>query len=290
MCAEGTSIRTSWVDQRAVDRITDRGDDLCGPAVDGVLVELRVVQPEQRPLDRLVGERPVVERLVETLDDEFHRLVEVLDPLRVVDEDVGAVDVLDLLGGVFVHPGLLQRLAAFQLGHVHRDLAALDRLDDVVGERLDGDVELVVAVRRDAFDLAGVRLRRLPEDDDRLTRPDRNPLVLLDALGDDLEVELALAADQVLAGVLVDLHPDGRVLLCDLLERLDELRQVVHALGLHGLRDDRLGDVLDRLERRHLHVTAATLPAGTPRSSSSRSPPMKIPTDWTRFVPTVPET
>ncbi len=36
-------------------------------------------------------------------------------------------------------------------------------------------------------------------------------------------------------------------------------------------------------------VTAAMFPAGT-RSTSSRSPPMKIPTDWMRFWPAVPET
>src|SRR6056297_935950 len=241
------------VDQRAVDRVADRRDDLRRTAVDGVLVELRVVEPEQRPLDRLGGQRAVVERLLKPFEDELHRLVEVLDPLRVVDEDVRPVDVLDVLGGVLVHAGVLQRLAALQFGHVHRDLAELDGVDDLLGHRLDGDVELVVAVRRLPLDLAGGLLGRLAEDDDRLTGVDRDALVALDALADDFEVELTLPGDEVLAGVLVDLDLDRRVLLGDLLERLDELRQVVHVLGLDGLRDDRLGDVFDRLERRHLH-------------------------------------
>jgi len=49
------------------------------------------------------------------------------------------------------------------------------------------------------------------------------PLVALDTLGDHFEVKLTLSGDEVLAGVLVDLDLDRRVLLCDLLERLDEL-------------------------------------------------------------------
>src|SRR6056297_2104418 len=240
------------VDQRAVDRVADRRDDLRGTAVDGVLVELRVVQAEQRPLDRLGGQRAVVERFLKPLKHELHRLVEVLNPLRVVDEDVGPVDVLDVLRGVLVHAGVLQRLAALQFGHVHRDLAELDGVDDLLVHRLDRDVELVVAVRRDALDLARRLLGLLAVDDDRFAGDDRDALVVADPLGDHFEVELALSADEVLARVLVDLDLDRRVLLRDLLERLDELRQVVHVLRLDGLRDDRLGDVLDRLERRHL--------------------------------------
>ncbi len=56
----------------------------------------------------------------------------------------------------------------------------------------------------------------------------------------------------MLAGILVDIDLDCRVLLSDLLEGLDELWQVVHVLGLDGLGDDRLRDMLDRLEGSHL--------------------------------------
>jgi len=93
---------------------------------------------------------------------------------------------------------------------------------------------------------------RLAVNDDGFTGVDQDALVALDALADHFEVEFTLAGDEVLAGVLIDLDLDGRVLLGNLLERLDELRQVVHVLCLDGLRDDGLRDVLDGLERRHL--------------------------------------
>jgi len=130
----------------------------------------------------------------------------------------------------------------------------VDRIDDILIHRLGGDVELVVAVRRDTFDLAGLLLWLLPEDDNRFAGVDVDALVVADPVGDDFEVQLALAGDQVFTGVFVDLDLDRRILFGDLLEHLDELRQVVHRLRLDALRDDGLGDVFDRLEGCHLHA------------------------------------
>jgi len=53
----------------------------------------------------------------------------VLDTFRVVNEDVAADDVLDVLGGVLVHAGVLQDFAALLLGHVHRYLAEAELLE-----------------------------------------------------------------------------------------------------------------------------------------------------------------
>jgi len=85
------------IDQRAVYRIADGRDDLCRTTVDGVLVELGVVEAQQRALDRFGSQRPVVESIFEAFDDELHRLIEVLNPLRLVDKDVGVEDVFDIL-------------------------------------------------------------------------------------------------------------------------------------------------------------------------------------------------
>src|SRR5207344_1824100 len=64
---------------------------------------------------------------------------------------------------------------------------------------------------------------------------------------DDLEVELAHAADDGLAGLLVRPHAEGRILLGQALERRGELVLVGLGLGLDRLVDDGLGKV-DRLE------------------------------------------
>src|SRR5699024_2531629 len=148
---------------------------------------------------------------------------------------------------------LLERLAAFLFWRVHRRLAALERLDDILRERFDGQIESVVAVRRLTFDRFGGLLDRLAEDYDRFTGRHGDPLIALDALGRDFEVEFTLPRQQVLAGILVDLHANGGVFLRNLLEGFDEFREVVHRLSLDGFRDHRLGDVFDRFERRHLH-------------------------------------
>jgi len=84
--------------------------------VDGVPVEAGVVETQEGTLDGLGGERAVVECVLEALDEELHRLVEVLDTLRLVDEDVGPVDVLDVLGSVLVHAGVLERFTALEFG------------------------------------------------------------------------------------------------------------------------------------------------------------------------------
>ena len=62
-----------------------------------------------------------------------------------------------------------------------------------------------------------------------------------------LEVELAHARDDGLAGLLVGVDPEGRVLLGQGLEGLGQLVLVVLGLGLDGHVDDRLGE-LERLE------------------------------------------
>ncbi len=124
--------------------------------------------------------------------------------------------------------------------------------DDRLGERLDLEVELVVLVRGLALERAPGMADELPVDDDRLRGLDLDLVVVDDPVLRDLEVELAHAGEQVLAGLLVDLDPEAGVLLPDLPHDLDEFRQVGHSLRLDGHGDDRLGDVADLLERRHV--------------------------------------
>ena len=74
-----------------------------------------------------------------------------------------------------------------------------------------------------------------------------DPELALEAVHDDLEVELAHAGDLGLAGVLVRLDLEGRVFLHQLAEALAELLLVGLGLGLDGERDDG-GREVDRLQ------------------------------------------
>jgi hypothetical protein len=69
----------------------------------------------------------------------------------------------------------------------------------------------------------------------------------LHAVHEDLEVELAHAGDDSLAGLRVAPDPEGRVLFLQLLQRGGQLVLVGLGLGLDGDVDDRIGE-LHRLE------------------------------------------
>src|SRR5690606_20818807 len=64
----------------------------------------------------------------------------------------------------------------------------------------------------------------------------------LHSVDDDLQVQLAHAGDDGLAGLLVGLDAKGRVLGRQALQREAHLLLVGLGLGLHGLRDHRLGE------------------------------------------------
>src|SRR6266511_254498 len=249
----------SGLDHRAVDRGSGGGDDLRGPAVDGVLVELRVDEAHLQRHALLRGERAAVHRLREGLLDQLHRLVEILDPFGRIEQHVRVLDPDDVLRVVPVHPELLELLREdlrILDALAGRDLAGADCGDDLRLERLDLHVEAVVLVRRLAFERPALAADALPVDDDRGARRDGDLVVVLDAVDRDLEVEFAHAGDQVLAGLLVDLHLDARVRLREQAQGLDELRQVRRRLRLDGDRDDRVGVVDDLLEGLHLLVVA----------------------------------
>src|SRR5947209_473121 len=247
------------LDHRAVDRRPRGGDDLRGTSVDRVFVELRVHEEDLHRHALLPGERPFRHRLDVRFLDQLHRLVEVLNPLRRVDQHVRVLHPHDVLRLVPVHPELLELLGE----HLRildplsrRDLAAPDCLDDLLLERLDLHVEPVVLVRRLAFERAPFAADALAVDDDRRAGRDRDLVVVLDAVARDLEVELTHPGDQVLARLLVDLDLDARVCLREEPQRLDELRQVRRRLRLHRDRHDGVGVVDDLLEGLHLLVVA----------------------------------
>src|SRR6266540_776958 len=249
----------SGLDHRAVDRGSGGGDDLRGPAVDGVLVELRVDEAHLQRHAFLRRERAAVHRLREGLLDQFHRLVEILDPFRRIEQHVRVLDPHDVLRVVPVHPELLELLREdlrILDALAGRDLAGADRGDDLLLERLDLHIEAVVLVRGLAFERPALAAHALPVDDDGSARRDGDLVVVLNAVDRDLEVEFAHPRDQVLPGLLVDLHLDARIRLCEQAQRLDEFRQVRRRLRLDGDRDDRIGVVDDLLEGLHLLVVA----------------------------------
>ena len=135
----------------------------------------------------------------------------------------------------------------------------IDAADDLVVEdelALGGrpHVDLGVAVLAAAAGLAdvaplavGLLRDRLPVGDLRLADVGADVELAHQAVDDDLEVQLAHAGDDRLAGVLVGVDAEGRILLHQLAERHAELLLVGLGLRLDRHRDDRLGEV-HRLE------------------------------------------
>src|SRR5437667_7894826 len=247
------------LDHRAVDRRSGGGDDLGRPAVDRILVELRVDEAYLEAHCLLGRERSLPHRLDVRLLDELHRLVEVLDPFRRIDQHVRVVDPDDVLRLVAVHAELLEFLRARlrALDPLARaDLPHSDRIAALGLGGLDLHVEPVVLVRRLAFERATLGADALAVHDDRRTRGHGNLVVVLDAVDRDLEVEFAHPGGQVLPRLLVDLDLDARIRLRDEAQRLDELRQVRRGFRFDGDRYDWVGVMDDLLERLHFLVVA----------------------------------
>src|SRR5438132_4606375 len=236
-------------DHGAVDRRPGGGDHLGRTAVDRVLVELRIDETDLERHPFLRGEGTAVHRLDVSLLDQLHRLVQVLDALRPVDQHIRVLDPDDVLRLVPVHAEFLELLRE-DLRVLDplpgRDLARADRLDHLLFERLDLHVESIVLVR--GLPLEGTALPgdALPVDDDRRARRHGDLVIVLDPVDRDLEVQLPHAGDQVFSRLLIDLDLDARVRLRDQAEGLDELRQVRRRLRLDGDCDDRVG-VVDHL-------------------------------------------
>ena len=133
-------------------------------------------------------------------------------------------------------------------------------VDDDVGELARATGLLDVAVD----DLLGRRRDRLAVGDLGLADGGVDLELAQHAVDDDLEVQLALAGDDGLAGLLVGADLEGRVLLGQGLQRLGQLVLVGLGLGLDGHVDDRLGEV-DRLEDdRRLRSSQSVSPVVVP--------------------------
>src|SRR2546428_1511686 len=206
------------LDHRAVDRRSRRRDDLGGSAVDRVFVELRVDEAHLEPHRLLSGEGPLAHGLDVRLFDQLHRLWQVLDALRRIEQHVRAVDPDDVLGLVSVHTELLELLreGLRVLDPLARgDFSGTDCFEDLGFERLDLHVESVVFVRRLAFERAALAADALAVHDDRRARRDGDLVVVLDAVDRDFEVEFAHPGDPVLPRLLIDFDHDTRVRLPD---------------------------------------------------------------------------
>ena len=105
-----------------------------------------------------------------------------------------------------------------------------------------GDV--AVALARDLDRL----LDRLAVADPRFVDPDVQPILAEQPVFNHLQVQLAHAADQRLAGILVFAGAEGRVLPLHHLQHVGQLLALQRGLRLDGHRDDGFGEG-DRLEQ-----------------------------------------
>src|SRR4051812_28873440 len=136
----------------------------------------------------------------------------------------------------------------------HRAAADLrDEVEALAGRGLDVDVDDAVLARaaglahEAALDLLGRAADGLAVGDLRATDVRLDVELAAHAVDQHLEVQLAHAGDLGLAGLLVRLDLEGRILLGQAAEGDRHLLLVGLGLGLHRDLDDRLGE-LDRLE------------------------------------------
>ena len=137
------------------------------------------------------------------------------------------------------------------------DDAAGDLVDELVAAAGTGRLQIeddvaVLAAAAGLADVAGLDLLDgvldgLPVGDLGLADVGVDLELAQHPVDEHLEVQLAHAADDGLAGLLVGVHLEGGVLLGEGLEGLGQLVLVVFGLGLDGHVDDRLGEV-ERLE------------------------------------------
>ena len=174
---------------------------------------------------------------------------------------VGAVDQLDpdvdhRVAGL---DAVLQRLLhpllgrADELGGDHPALDLVDEVEALFGRRLEVDhhvAELAATAglaHEAALDLLDPLADRLAVGDLRAADVGVDLELAQHPVDDHLEVQLAHAVDQGLAGLLVGLDLEGRVLLGEAGERGAQLLLVGLRLRLDRDRDHRLGE-LDRLQ------------------------------------------
>src|SRR5690606_25572061 len=135
-----------------------------------------------------------------------------------------------------------------------RNHATLDGVDELEAgtarlERLelDDDVTILAAATRLLDELPFGFLDRLADrfavGHLRLADRSLDAELALHAIDQDLEMELAHARDDRLAALLVGTHAERRVFLGEARQRDAHLLLVGLGLGLHGLRDDGLGEL-----------------------------------------------
>ncbi|GIX66226.1 MYND finger domain-containing protein [Babesia caballi] len=203
-----------------------------------------------------------------------HRRGSVEGKLRAVHDVEGAVEQrhTNVRYGVVGEQALLELLPS----------ALLDRGNELLGDGAAGDVvaeldaaallqrldeELDVAVLASPARLAHIAAlsvhgldEGLLELDLRGARPDGQVVLAPYAVDDDVEVELAHAADDRLLGGRFHVHAEGGVLPHELAEDVAHAFQLVAVLGLHLEADHRLGEV-DGLEE-HFALLGAEGVAG----------------------------
>src|SRR5581483_9522706 len=210
--------------------------------------------------DRLGFLRRVLER---------HRAGDLERHFRRVDVVVRAV--------IQLHLHVVDRVAGQDAARERFANAFLDRLDEFLRDRAADDfvledvagarfarihVDLRVAVLTAAARLLGVfhfavgRTReRLLVRDLRLADRRLDVELALQAVDDDVEVQLAHAGDDDLAGLQVGLHVERRILRAQLLQPDDELLLIRFGLRFDRERDDRRGEV-HRLEHDRVLLVA----------------------------------
>ena len=157
---------------------------------------------------------------------------------RVAGLDAGPERLLDALGD-----------GGDELARHGAALDLRDELEALAGVRLDVDVDDAELARaaglldEAALDLVRRAADRLAVGDLRAPDVRLDAVLALHAVDEDLEVQLAHAGDLDLAGLLVGLHLEGRVLLGQAAEGDGHLLLVDLRLGLDGDLDDGLGEV-----------------------------------------------
>lgn len=253
-------LEKRWVGKEGggVQHTTSSWDDLSTTTVDGISVQGHVHNVEANRAHWFLSDWTFLGRPLESRDNGILDFVEVLDGLGLINQDVGTrgvrTETPDLPGIGDIPAVLISKDTGTGLEIVTwSDLAGLDVLGDLLGQRSGSQVETVVLVGRlGQSSHAGVTSNRLTVLDDWVGDAERNTsVVLLKILQANLEVELTGTGNDVLTR-LGDEGQNARVGLGQTLETFDKLGQVVGVLDLDGALHDR-GDG----ELHDLHVVGS---------------------------------
>ncbi len=207
-----------------------------------------------------MSQRPGVHDISERLNYQLHSFVQVLYAFCCVDEDVIVVNLLYLFCIIPAHPKSCKfrdNLFEIFFNIFSFYLSCGKSIVNLFLQRLNCDIKSVVLVRGFAFNFRAQLPHCLMIYYYRRRSNYINVLVPERTLNLCIQVQLTKAGNQILTRLFVDLHNKCRIFPAHLLEKHDELRQILGIFGFYALGDNRFKNMLYRFKWLYLPLSIA---------------------------------